>query len=233
MLHRSAVSHGPGFVVVEAGGMDSSGRGFTAGKVASLAGALLLGVLLSGATAPSPTEPSAAEFSTVEPSAAEFSAARASPSGASPAGVSAAEQAQPGWRLPAPAEELRPFAKPPSPWGPGHRGVDLGPLSVGAAVTAPADGEVSFVGVVVDRPVLSIRHGDGYLSSFEPVETALAVGDRVDAGEHMGTLTADTSHCADPCLHWGVRLYGEYINPLLLTGDLEPSVLLPLGEDRG
>lgn len=135
------------------------------------------------------------------------------------------------WQLPVVADELRPFARPPAPWGAGHRGVDLGPLSGGANIRAPAEGEVSFVGVVVDRPVLSIRHGDGHLSSFEPVESSLQVGDRVNAGDPVGSLATGAGHCEAPCLHWGVRLYGEYINPLLLTGDAEPSVLLPLGGD--
>lgn len=135
------------------------------------------------------------------------------------------------WVPPVSADELRPFTRPPSPWGAGHRGADLGPLETSASIRAPAEGEVSFVGVVVDRPVLSIRHGDGYLSSFEPVESSLQVGDRVSTGDPVATLAVSPSHCATPCLHWGVRLYGEYINPLLLTGDLEPSVLLPL-DDR-
>lgn len=97
---------------------------------------------------------------------------------------------------------------------------------------APAAGIVSFSGKVVDRQVLSIDHGAGYLSSFEPAETELVVGDAVDAGEsiaELGTYDDGSSHCsAQSCLHWGVRLHGDYINPLLLTGELEPSVLLPL-----
>ncbi|MGJ9405405.1 murein hydrolase activator EnvC family protein [Nesterenkonia aurantiaca] len=135
------------------------------------------------------------------------------------------------WQLPVVADELRPFARPPAPWGAGHRGVDLGPLETSARIRAPAEGEISFAGVVVDRPVLSIRHGNGYLSSFEPVETALEVGDRVSAGDPVGILTTGAGHCEAPCVHWGVRLDGEYINPLLLTGDAEPSVLLPLSGD--
>ncbi len=149
-----------------------------------------------------------------------------SPDSDSPIG----QQLQGLWRSPVTAAELRPFAAPPSPWGAGHRGVDLGPLTAGATIRAPADGHVSFAGVVVDRPVLSIDHGSGYLSSFEPVEGSLEVGDMVSAGDPVGTLAPGRGHCTAPCLHWGVRLHGEYVNPLLLTGDVEPSVLLPLSE---
>ncbi|MGJ9424823.1 M23 family metallopeptidase [Nesterenkonia halotolerans] len=149
--------------------------------------------------------------------------------GSSPAPSSPIDQTTQGlWRSPVPAAELRPFAAPPSPWGAGHRGVDMGPLSAGATIRAPADGQVSFTGVVVDRPVLSIDHRSGYLSSFEPVEGSLEVGDAVSAGDPVGTLAPGNGHCTAPCLHWGVRLHGKYINPLLLTGDLEPSVLLPV-----
>ncbi|GAA4829064.1 hypothetical protein GCM10023354_04360 [Garicola koreensis] len=89
---------------------------------------------------------------------------------------------------------------------------------------------VSFSGVVVDREVLSVNHGGGYISSFEPVDSPLKVGDSVNASEPIAELGTydDGAHCDKPCLHWGVRLHGEYINPLLLTGELEPSVLLPL-----
>src|SRR5690554_6668266 len=71
---------------------------------------------------------------------------------------------------------------PAQPWLAGHRGIDLlaGP---GQEVMASAAGVVSFVGVVVDRPVLSIRHDDGALSTVEPVDAVLDVGARVTPGE--------------------------------------------------
>ena len=128
---------------------------------------------------------------------------------------------------------VQPFSAPPSPWAAGHRGVDLA-LPADADVRAPADGRVSFSGAVVSREVLSIDHGSGYVSSFEPVESEVEVGDEVSAGDVVATVSTyddGSNHCPDqPCLHWGVRLHGEYINPLLLLGELEPSVLLPLNE---
>lgn len=165
-------------------------------------------------------------------------AALPSPAGASAApaaaGTSMAPPPEGEWTLPTTTgspQVVRPYAQPPAPWAAGHRGVDLG-LGPEGAVRAPAAGTVSFAGVVVDRPVLSIRHGAGYVSSFEPVETDLQVGDAVSIGETVGTIAASAgSHCDAPCLHWGVRLHGEYINPLLLLGDLEPSFLLPLDGD--
>jgi len=130
----------------------------------------------------------------------------------------------------------RPYAAPAGPYGAGHRGIDIraplggdvGPgvgAEVGVQVLAPADGVVHFVGFVVDRPVLSIEHAGGVLSSFEPVESSLVVGDRVTRGEVIGTLLP--GHCVSPCLHLGVRVDGEYVNPLLFLGGVGWSVLYP------
>lgn len=137
------------------------------------------------------------------------------------------------WSRPVDGPVVEGFSAPPTPWASGHRGVDLASPE-DSHITAPAPGVVSFTGVVVDREVLSINHGDGYVSSFEPVESELDVGDTVTAGETLARLSTyddGSAHCDSPCLHWGVRLHGEYINPLLLTGELEPSVLLPLAEE--
>ncbi|WP_243730474.1 M23 family metallopeptidase [Nesterenkonia salmonea] len=54
---------------------------------------------------------------------------------------------------------------------------------------SPADSVVSFSGGVVDREVLSINHGGGYVSSFEPVASALEVGDTVTEGDIIATLS--------------------------------------------
>ncbi|BCW58160.1 M23 family metallopeptidase [Arthrobacter sp. StoSoilB20] len=122
---------------------------------------------------------------------------------------------------------LRIFDPPDKPWLSGHRGVDLGPAADGGKVTAPSDGVVTFAGVVVDRPVLTIDHGDGLKSSFEPVASDLKPGDAVRKGQVIGTL--EPGHCgAAACLHWGVRQGADYLNPLDFVEDMRPSVLLPL-----
>lgn len=139
-------------------------------------------------------------------------------------------EAAPSWQWPVSPRPpvLRDFDPPPKPWLSGHRGVDLGTASVGAQVTSPAAGTVSFVGVVVDRPVITIDHGNGLRSSFEPVESSLAAGSAVGNGQVIGTLLP--GHCpAASCVHWGVRRGEEYVNPLQFVMDLRPSILLPLG----
>jgi murein DD-endopeptidase MepM/ murein hydrolase activator NlpD len=119
----------------------------------------------------------------------------------------------------------RPYIAPAGPYAPGHRGIDIR-APAGAAVLAPADAVVHFAGFVVDRPVLSLEHADGVLSSFEPVQTTLVAGDHVSRGQAIGTLLP--GHCSSACLHLGVRVDGEYVNPLLFLGGVGWSVLYPL-----
>lgn len=131
------------------------------------------------------------------------------------------------WPVAPPRHLLRPFEAPPTPYSAGHRGIDVA-AQRGGAVSAAADGVVSFAGVVVDRPLLSLRHADGFVSSIEPVIAGVAAGDTVSAGQIVGVV-ASGGHCDDRCVHFGVRLHGEYVNPLALLARIERAVLLPLG----
>lgn len=134
----------------------------------------------------------------------------------------------PRWSWPVvPPRLVRPYEPPPSPYAAGHRGIDLA-APPGVIVTAPADATVHFVGVVVDRPVLTLDHGSGVLSSYEPVDAPdLAVGDPVARGMPLGAVGAG-AHCSGVCLHVGVRVDGEYVSPLLFFDRPPRSVLLPL-----
>ena len=132
-----------------------------------------------------------------------------------------------GWPVDPPHTVTRPFQAPTTEYGPGHRGIDIA-VAPGAEVRAPADGIVSFAGVVVDRPLVSIRHADGLVSSVEPVVPLVAAGDAVVAGQVVGTLAAEPRHEPDGGLHLGARLHGEYVDPALLLAALRHAVLLPL-----
>lgn len=134
---------------------------------------------------------------------------------------------------------LTPFVPPDMPWSSAHRGIDIATSST--EVLAPSSGQVTFVGVVVDRPVISIRHSDGLVSSLEPVTSDLAVGDSVSQGQVVGKLADESSHCAIQCVHWGVRKPDSwqigsttrdlYIDPAFLLGWVEPSILWPIHSD--
>ncbi|MFC5503589.1 M23 family metallopeptidase [Lysinimonas soli] len=153
---------------------------------------------------------------------------RASATAAASAGPSAGPPAGPPWQWPvaAPHPIARPYLAPPTPYAAGHRGIDIR-APTGSPVLAPADGVVHFAGVVVDRPVLSIEHAGGVLSSFEPVQSSLVAGETVTRGQVVGVLLE--GHCASACLHLGARVGGEYVNPLLFLDGVPWSVLLPMG----
>lgn len=110
----------------------------------------------------------------------------------------------------------------------GHRGIDLSDMRE-SPVLAPFGGEVSFVGKVFHRSTITIRSNTGLLASFEPICSALTVGDRVSAGAEIGSwCEADAEyreHCED-CVHFSIRSARGYLNPLLFLGAVRPSTLI-------
>lgn len=133
------------------------------------------------------------------------------------------------WPLqPEPAVVER-FAPPADPWGAGHRGVDL--LGTpGQAVRAALPGSVSWSGMLAGRGVVVVDHG-ATRTTYEPVLASVAVGDRLAAGDRIGTLSPVGSHCLPrACLHWGWIEGETYLDPLRLVG-AGPVRLLPLWRD--
>lgn len=141
-------------------------------------------------------------------------------------GADAAAHAPAVWMWPLDdATITRIYQAPAHEYGPGHRGVDLRSAST-RQVRAPRAGVVAFSGRVVDRGILTIDHGDGYVTTLEPVDSPLSAGTRVVRGELVGTVAAG-GHAAPGTVHFGVRLNGEYLNPRLLFGKIPRAVLLP------
>ena len=131
-----------------------------------------------------------------------------------------------GWVWPATGFRVaRGYVAPAHEYGPGHRGIDLDLLG-GAEVRAPADGMVAFAGGVAGRGILTIDHGGGLVTTLEPVDSDLLPGAPVVKGAHIATLALG-GHTSPGALHFGVRLNGEYINPMLLLGGVPRAVLLP------
>ncbi|MET9966513.1 M23 family metallopeptidase [Streptomyces sp. NPDC006356] len=126
---------------------------------------------------------------------------------------------------------LRGWEPPTTPYGPGHRGVDL-TAPAGAPVRAVAAGRVSFAGVVAGKGVVSVEltgTGDPPLRvTYEPVRATVKEGDEVAAGETVGTVEPTGSHCTTTCVHWGLRRADTYLDPLSLL----PPWLLHRGPSR-
>ena len=108
------------------------------------------------------------------------------------------------WPTEGPHTVVRDFCAPSSPWGPGHRGLDLAATSTEIRVPAP--------GVI----------------SMEPVTALVTAGDVVARGDVIAQL--EPGHCAELCLHLGLREGGKYRSPRRELGVLQRAVLLPLGD---
>lgn len=142
--------------------------------------------------------------------------------------AAAAPEDTPSWEWPVSTPRVvEPYVQPPHPYAAGHRGIDI--EGAGDVVRAPADGVVAFAGMVAGRPVLTIDHGDGWVSTLEPVATGLRPGDVVGSGQEVGTIAAG-GHTPAGAVHLGARHDGEYVNPLLLLGGVPLAVLLPCCE---
>lgn len=128
--------------------------------------------------------------------------------------------AAPGYRWPLEPrpEVVTPFAPGAYDWLPGHRGVDLaGPPD--APIRAVGSGTVIFAGTVGGKPVVSIDHGNGLRTTYEPVIAAVGKGRLVASGEVIGFLQPDHPGCpAAACLHLGLRRGEVYLDPLGLFG---------------
>ena len=135
------------------------------------------------------------------------------------------------WASPIPDFEKRHFPNyvlPASKWGAGHRGIDL-VVAKDEELKAPFDGEVHFVGKVVNRNVLTLKSTSGLMASFEPLCGDLSKNAEVTQGEAIGTYCeADANyedHC-EGCIHFSVRSEYGYLNPLLFISGLLPSVIV-------
>ncbi|MGC4805356.1 murein hydrolase activator EnvC family protein [Micromonospora sp. DT233] len=143
-----------------------------------------------------------------------------------PSGWPAASPGRFRWPLDGAPRPARRFEPPPQPWLPGHRGVDL-VAPPGAVVRAAGAGVVLFAGPVAGRPVVTVGHGAGLRTTYEPVAPGVRAGDRVAAGAAVGRLATGHAGCPEAaCLHWGLRRADEYLDPLALLG-LGPVRLLP------
>lgn len=112
-----------------------------------------------------------------------------------------------------------------SRYAPGHRGVDLAG-QVGEPVRAAAAGTVSFAGSVAGVGTVTVDHGAGWFTTYQPVSAQVSRGEVVESGTLLGTLAL--GHCPRACLHWGLTDKVNYANPLAYVTD--PVIaLVPLG----
>lgn len=108
---------------------------------------------------------------------------------------------------------IREFDGPAQPWMAGHRGIDIS-VSKSHEIIAPTDAVISFSGLVGGKSVVSLEV-DGYTLTFEPARTQLQVGAQVQRRQKFAAVSGDSDHCADTCVHWGVKRTStrDYVDP--------------------
>jgi hypothetical protein len=123
---------------------------------------------------------------------------------------------------------LNQYLAPMTEYGEGHRGIDL-PALIGEQVLSPATGQISFVGKVGYRNLISIQFGNSFTASLEPVCSDLVEGMSVNLGDPVGLVCEPDPeyiwHCRETCLHFGTRSESGYFSPLAIIGGLTPSRL--------
>lgn len=114
----------------------------------------------------------------------------------------------------------RDFDPPETPFGAGHRGVDL-PGRPGDVVRSVAPGTVTFAGRVAGVDTVTITHG-AERSTYQPVRATVQRGDSVAAAQPIGTLLGTR-------LNLGRRAGDVYRDPAELLGGSRVRLISPHG----
>lgn len=149
------------------------------------------------------------------------------------AGVDGIDAARGQFRWPVDGALVAAFAKPESPWSPGHRGVDLA-VTAGQRVRAMGDGVVGFAGVVAGRAWVSIDHPQNLRTTVGPLAVVgVRAGAVVRRGRVVGTAAAtahaDAGTVHTRRLHVSARVAGTYVDPTPLVAPWVASLVLPPG----
>jgi murein DD-endopeptidase MepM/ murein hydrolase activator NlpD len=125
------------------------------------------------------------------------------------------------WTWPVVGPVIRGFDPPDTPFGAGHRGIDIA-APIDTPVLAAAGGVVSFAGPVGGRLFVTIDHGAALESTYSFLN-AITVrrGATVTRGEAIGR--SGTGHVDEPVphLHFGVKLADAYVDPLDYLGPVD------------
>jgi murein DD-endopeptidase MepM/ murein hydrolase activator NlpD len=125
------------------------------------------------------------------------------------------------WSWPVVGPVIRGFDPPDTPFGSGHRGIDIA-TAFDSPVVATQAGVVTFAGPVGGRLFVTIDHGGGLESTYSFLASlAVRRGAVVAAGQVIATSGAGHAGAAIPHLHFGVKLADAYVDPLDYLGPLD------------
>jgi murein DD-endopeptidase MepM/ murein hydrolase activator NlpD len=118
------------------------------------------------------------------------------------------------WTWPVAGPVTRGFDPPDSPYGSGHRGIDIATAD-GTSVVSVGSGVVSFAGSIGADLFISVDHGAGIVSSYAYLSLIdVHKGDLVPRGTTIGRSGEGHAGVTPSHLHFGLRLDGEYVDPL-------------------
>lgn len=133
-----------------------------------------------------------------------------------------------GWTWPVVGPVIQRFDPPDTPYGSGHRGIDIA-AAVGTTVVAPADGTVTFAGPVGGYLFVTIDHGGGLSSTYSWLSAKLVrKGDGVLQGQPIALTGWGHPGAPIPHLHLGVKLDGVYVDPLSYLGPISLATFVRL-----
>lgn len=132
------------------------------------------------------------------------------------------------WAWPVVGPVIRPFEPPDTPFGAGHRGIDIA-TEVGTVVIAPEPGVVAFAGQIGGELFVTLDHGGGLTSTYSWVSSVLVrKGDSVPRGAAIALSGRGHPDSTTPHLHFGVRRDGVYLDPLSFLAPPNVSELIRL-----
>jgi murein DD-endopeptidase MepM/ murein hydrolase activator NlpD len=132
------------------------------------------------------------------------------------------------WLWPVRGPVIEAFDPPETPFGSGHRGIDIA-VSFGTTVVAPDAATVAFAGKVGGHLFVTLDHGAGLTSTYSWVSAALVRrNDVVAAGAPIALSGQGHPGSTIPHLHFGVRLDGVYLDPLDFLGPADVSAFIRL-----
>jgi murein DD-endopeptidase MepM/ murein hydrolase activator NlpD len=145
-----------------------------------------------------------------------------------PAVVPVRAQAAGTWVWPVIGPVIRGFDPPDDPYGSGHRGIDIA-AAFGTPVRAAEAGTVTFAGKVGGQLFVTVNHGGGLGSTYSWVSQLFVhKNDLVARGQTIALSGAGHPGAPVAHLHFGVKLAGEYVDPMAYLAPLSVAGMIRL-----